>query len=278
MEAIPASLVDAAWVAARTGDPKVRLVEVDMEGTKAYEAGHIPGALGWHWKTMLWDPLRREFPDPETMAARLGAAGIGNETIVVFYGEPIQFGTYGWWVLRYCGHRDVRLLDGGRTRWVREGRPLVKETPAVTPMRYTPAAPVPSMRVLRDEVLRRLGDPGAVLVDVRSPEEYRGERVAPPGRPDDGAERAGRIPGAVHLHFLDLLREDGTFKDRDEVRRQCKALGVTPERETIVYCRLSHRASLVSFALTELLGYSRVRNYDGSWTEWGSVVGAPIER
>jgi thiosulfate/3-mercaptopyruvate sulfurtransferase len=277
VEAIPASLVDAAWVAARMGDPKVRLIEVDMEGTKAYEAGHIPGAFGWHWKTVLWDPLRREFPDPETMAARLGAAGIGNETTVVFYGEPIQFGTYGWWVLRYCGHRDVRLLDGGRTRWVREGRPLVKETPAVTPMRYTPAAPVPSMRVLRDEVLRRLGDPGAVLVDVRSPEEYRGERAAP-GRPDDGAERAGRIPGAVHLHFLDLLREDGTFKDRDEVRRQCKARGVTPERETIVYCRLSHRASLVSFALTELLGYSRVRNYDGSWTEWGSVVGAPIER
>ena len=170
------------------------------------------------------------------------------------------------------------MLDGGRTRWVREGRPLVKETPAVTPVRYTQAAPVPSMRVLRDEVLRRLGDPGAVLVDVRSPEEYRGERVAPPGRPDDGAERAGRIPGAVHLHFLDLLREDGTFKDRDEVRRLCEARGVTPERETIVYCRLSHRASLMSFALTELLGYSRVRNYDGSWTEWGSVVGAPIER
>ncbi len=274
---MPISLVDAAWVAARAGDPKVRLVEVDMDGTKAYDAGHIAGALGWHWKTMLWDPLRREFPDPQTMAARLGAAGIGNDSTVVFYGEPLQFGTYGWWVLRYCGHRDARVLDGGRARWVREGRPLTTEVPAVTPVRYAPAAPVPSMRVLREEVLRRIGDPGTVLFDVRSPEEYRGERVAPPGRHDDDAERTGRIPGAVHLYFMDLLREDGTFKDRGEMRRLCEARGVVPGKDTIIYCRLSHRASLAFFVLTELLGYPRVRNYDGSWTEWGSVVGVPIE-
>ncbi len=272
------ALVDAAWGAAHARDPTVRLIEVDMEGTRAYERGHIPGALGCHWKTMLWDPLRREFPDPETMAGRLGAAGIGNETTVVFYGEPIQFGTYGWWVLRHGGHRDVRLLDGGRACWLREGRPLTTEVPAVVPVRYTPTAPIPALRVLREEVLRRLGDPGTVLCDVRSPEEYRGERVAPPGRPDDGAERAGRIPGAVHLHFLDLLREDGTFVAPDEMRQLCEARGVVPGKDVIVYCRLSHRASLVSFALTELLGYPRVRNYDGSWTEWGSVVGVPIER
>ena len=275
---MPISLVDAAWMAAHAEDPKVRLVEVDMDGTKAYDAGHLPGALGWHWKAMLWDPLRREFPDPQTMAARLGAAGIGNDTTVVFYGEPLQFGTYGWWVLRYCGHRDARVLDGGRARWVREGRPLTTEVPAATPVHYAPAVPVPSMRVLREEVLRRIGDPGAVLFDVRSPEEYRGERVAPPGRHDDGAERAGRIPGAVHLHFMDLLREDGTFRDRDELRRLCEGRGVVPGKDTIIYCRLSHRASLAFFVLTELLGYPRVRNYDGSWTEWGSVVGTPIER
>ncbi len=263
-EAMPESLVDAAWVVAHAGDANVRLIEVDMEGTRAYDRGHIPGALGWHWKTMLWDPLRREFPDPETMAARLGAAGIGN--------------AYGWWVLRHGGHRDVRLLDGGRACWLREGRPLTTEVPAVVPVRYTPTAPVPALRVLREEVLGRLGDPGTVLCDVRLPEEYRGERVAPPGRPDEGAERAGRIPGAVHLHFLDLLREDGTFVAPDEMRRLCEARGVVPEKDVIVYCRLSHRASLVSFALTELLGYPRVRNYDGSWTEWGSVVGVPIER
>lgn len=272
------SLVDAGWVAAHAGDPMVRLVEVNMDGTKAYEAGHIPGAVGWHWKTMLWDPLRREFPDPETMAGRLGAAGIGNDTTVVLYGEPLQFGTYGWWVLRYCGHRDARVLDGGKERWRREGRPLTTEVPPVTPVPYRPVAREPGRRVLREEVLRRLGDPGTVLFDVRSPEEYRGERVAPPERHDDGAERAGRIPGAVHLHFRELLREDGTFKDREEMRRLCAARGVTPDKDIIVYCRLSHRASLVSFALTELLGYPRVRNYDGSWTEWGSVVGAPIER
>jgi thiosulfate/3-mercaptopyruvate sulfurtransferase len=272
------ALVDAAWVAAHAGDANVRLIEVNMEGTRAYEGGHIPGALGWHWKTMLWDRLRREFPDPETMAARLGAAGIGNETTVVLYGEPIQFGTYGWWVLRYCGHPDVRLLDGGRTRWLREGRPLTTEVPAVVPVRYAPMPPRPSLRVLREEILRRLGDPGTVLFDVRSPEEYRGERVAPPNRHDDGAERTGRIPGAVHLHFLDLLREDQTFKAPEEMRRLCEARGVVPEKDVIVYCRLSHRASLANFALTEILGYPRVRNYDGSWTEWGSVVGVPIER
>lgn len=274
----PSALVDTAWVAAHAQDPNVRLIEVDMEGTRAYDRGHIPGALGWHWKTMLWDPLRREFPEPEAMAARLLAAGIGNETTIVFYGEPVQFGAYGWWVLRYAGHRDVRLLDGGRSRWVREGRPLTSEVPAVTPVRYTPTRCDPSLRVLREEVLRRLGDSGIVLFDVRSPEEYRGERVAPPGRPDDGAERAGRIPGAVHLHFLDLLREDATFKPPDEMRRLCEARGVTPDREVIVYCRLSHRASLACFALRELMGYPRVRSYDGSWTEWGSVVGTPIER
>jgi thiosulfate/3-mercaptopyruvate sulfurtransferase len=274
----PSALVDGAWVAAHAGEPNVRLIEVNMEGTRAYDGGHIPGALGWHWKTMLWDPLRREFPDPETMAARLGAAGIGNETTVVFYGEPIQFGTYGWWVLRYCGHPDVRLLDGGRTRWLREGRPLTTEVPAVAPVRYAPMPSRPSLRVLREEILRRLEDPGTVLFDVRSPEEYRGERVAPPNRHDDGAERTGRIPGAVHLHFLDLLREDQTFKAPEEMRRLCEARGVVPEKDVIVYCRLSHRASLANFALTEILGYPRVRNYDGSWTEWGSVVGVPIER
>jgi len=277
-EGRPKALVDAAWVAAHAGDPSVRLIEVDMEGTRGYEGGHIPGALGWHWKTVLWDPLRREFADPETMAARLGAAGIGNETTVVLYGEPIQFGTYGWWALRYCGHPDVRLLDGGRTRWLREGRPLTTEVPAVAPVRYVPVPPRPSLRALREEILGRLGDPGTVLFDVRSPEEYRGERVAPPNRPDDGAERAGRIPGAVHLHFLDLLREDQTFKAPEEMRRLCEARGVVPEKEIIVYCRLSHRASLANFALTQILGYPRVRNYDGSWTEWGSVVGVPIER
>lgn len=272
------ALVDAAWVAARGQDPGVRLIEVDMEGTRAYERGHVPGAIGWHWKTMLWDPLRRDFPDAETMAARLGAAGIGNDTTVIFYGEPLQFGAYGWWVLRYCGHRDVRVLDGGKTRWAKEGRALTTEVPAVVPVRYVPMKHEPSLRVLRDEVLRRLGDPGTILFDVRSPEEYRGERVAPPGRPDDGAERAGRIPGAVHLHFMDLLREDGTFKPAAEMRRLCEERGVTPDKEVIVYCRLSHRASLACFALTEFLGYPRVRNYDGSWTEWGSVVGVPIER
>jgi thiosulfate/3-mercaptopyruvate sulfurtransferase len=272
-------LVDAAWVAAHAEDPAVRLVEVNMEGTKAYERGHIPGAAGWHWKTALWDNRRREFPDPQAMAARLGAAGIGNDTTVVFYGEPLQFGTYAWWALTYGGHRDARVLDGGKVRWQREGRPLTTAVPpGPAPVPYASTAPHPAMRILREEVLRCLGNPGTVLLDVRSPEEYRGERVAPPGRADDGAERAGRIPGAVHLHFSDLLQEDGCFKPPEDMRGLCEACGVTPDKEVVVYCRLSHRASLVSLALTRLLGYPRVRNYDGSWTEWGSMVGLPIER
>lgn len=274
----PGALVSAAWLAAHLDDPTVRVLEIDRDATLAYEAGYVPGAVGWHWKTMLWDPLRRDFADPATMAARLGAAGIANDTTVVVYGEPLQFGTYGWWALKYGGHRDVRLLDGGRTRWGREGRPLTTEVPAVRTVSYMPTTPDPSMRILREEVLRRLGDPHTVLFDMRSPEEYRGERVAPPGQPDDGAVRGGHIPGAVNLYFTELLEEDGTFKDAAEMRRLVQARGLGRDTDVIVYCRLSHRATLAYFALTQILGHRRVRSYDGSWTEWGSVVGMPIER
>lgn len=274
----PHALVSAAWLADHLDDPAVRVLEIDRDATLAYEAGHIRGAVGWHWKTMLWDPLRRDFADSATMAARLGAAGIANETTVVVYGEPLQFGAYGWWALAYGGHLDVRLLDGGRTRWQREGRPLTTEVPVVEPVSYAPTRPDPTMRVFREEVLRGLGDPRAVLFDLRSPEEYRGERVAPPGQPDDGAVRGGHIPGAVNLYFTELLEEDGTFKDALAMRRMLEARGLDSDKEVIVYCRLSHRATLAYFVLTRILRHPRVRCYDGSWTEWGSVVGIPIER
>ncbi len=271
-------LVDTEWVASHLDDPRVRVVEVNRVGTEAYEIGHIPGALGWNWKAALWDVRMREFPTPEEMARRLGVAGIRNDTTIVFYGVPVQYRTYPYWVLRLLGHPDVRLLDGGKTRWQEEGRPLTREVPSVRPVPYTPTTPNLAVRILREEVLGSLGKPGVAILDVRSPEEYRGERVAPPGHPDDGAERTGRIPGAKHLYFMELLNGNGTFKDPTEIQRLVEERGITPDKEVIVYCRLSHRASLAWFALHELLGYQKVRSYDGSWTEWGSVVGVPIER
>lgn len=272
------ALVNTEWVAQHVEDPTVRLVEVDRVGTESYLCGHIPGAVGWHWKQQLWDPHDREFPAPDVLAGRLGAAGISRDTTIVVHGDPVQFGTYAWWALTYCGHPDVRLLDGTKTRWIREGRPLTTDVVAPAPVRYEPARRLPSMRILREEVLASLGRSDTILVDLRSPEEYRGERVAPPGMPDDGAERAGHIPGARHLYFSEMLHDDETFRPVDELRALWAARGATPDKHVVVYCRLSHRATLAYFVLTQLLAYPRVRSYDGSWTEWGSVVGVPIAR
>lgn len=272
------ALVDTDWLAARLGDPSVRVVQIDREDVEGYPAGHIPGAVGWQWKAALWHPVERRFPDPDDFAARMGAAGIGPDTTVVLYGVPVQYGTYGWWVLRLCGHRDVRLLDGGLTKWRREGRPVTTEAPAVTPVAHAPPEPDERVRAGREAVLRALDDPRAVLLDHRSAEEYAGTRVNIPGPYDHGAERGGRIPGARHVPFDTLLNGDDSF-------RSAEALGAifaphVPDRDTpvICYCRLSHRATLARFAMTELLGYRNVRVYDGSWTEWGSMVGMPIER
>lgn len=276
------ALVTPDWLAEHRDDPGVCLIEIagmGQEQLQAYRDGHVPGAHPWHWKQMLWDPVARDFPSPDTMAARLGAAGIGNDTTVVFYGEEVQFGIYAWWVLRYCGHRDVRVLDGARYRWRNQGRPLVREAPpARAAATYRPAARDETMRVLRDEVLRRLGDPRVALLDMRSPEEYRGERVSPPNVPDFGAERTGRIPGAAHLYYLELLEEDRSFRSPEALRAVLAERGVDASREVVAYCRLSHRATVLHFAMTQLLGMPRVRVYDGSWIEWGNLVGAPIEK
>lgn len=274
----PNSLVTADWLAGHADDPNLRLVEINWEGTVAYDEGHLPGALGWNWKDALWDPLERQFPDAATFASRLGAAGIGPDTTVILYGVPVQFGTYAWWVFRYCGHRDVRMLDGGKTRWLAEGRPLTTDIPAPAPARYTADTPAPAMRAGREDVMAAISDPAVVILDHRSPEEYRGERVGVPGKPDVGAERAGRIPGAIHLPFDALINEDETFRSKEEL--EALILPHLPHRDSpvISYCRLAHRATLASFAMTEILGLPNIRVYDGSWTEWGSLVGAPIER
>ena len=267
----------------RLDDPGLRLVHIDWVGTETYDQGHIPGAIGWNWKDWLWDALVREFPSPQEFARRCGISGIANDTTVVFYGEPVQFGTYAWWVFKYMNHEDVRLLDGGWRRWKAAGLPLVTERQVVQPVSYEPSDNIRrSMRASREEILASLDDfkagTRAVLLDHRSPEEFRGELVNVPGKPDVGAERYGRIPGAKHLHYTDFLQPDTSFKSRDELKALLASRGATPDKRIVSYCRLSHRATLAYFVMTELLGYDKVKSYDGSWTEWGSMVGMPIER
>lgn len=275
-----AALVTTEWLEAHLDDPTMRVIEVLADDAATdYEDGHIPGAIRWFWKDACWHETDREFATPEEMAERLGAIGVRETDTIVLYGSRIQFSTYALWALRMAGHPDVRILDGSRLKWLAEGRPTQVEAPAVTPVAYTPQVGDASSRLGRDDVRAHLDDPGRLLLDVRSPEEYGGERVGLAGA-DHGAERYGRIPGAVHLFFRELLNEDDTFKDPEELRPILEGVGITSdsERETVVYCRLSHRATLAWFTMTELLGLEGVRVYDGSWTEWGSIVGFPVER
>jgi thiosulfate/3-mercaptopyruvate sulfurtransferase len=276
------ALVTTEWMAAHLDDPNVRLIDIaglGQDQLQAYKAGHIPGATPWKWKDMLWDERRRDFPEPAEFARRLGQAGISNDTHVVFYGEGMQFGVYAWWTFRYCGHRNVSLLDGGRTRWKAEGRPLVTDEPKPRPAAaYREVARDETMRILRDDVLAAVEGGSSVILDGRSPEEYQGTRVGGPGGPDVGAVRAGRIPGARHLHYTDLLDADQRFKPENELRKLVEARGAARASTIIAYCRMSHRATVLYFVLTQILGYDKVRVYDGSWTEWGNLVGVPVEK
>ena len=280
-DAMTDKLVSTAWLEDHLDDACVRVIEIcATEDRAVYREGHVPGALGWFWKECCWHDTDREFVAPEVLAQRLGAAGVGSDAIVVLYGEPVQYGVYAYWAFTMAGQADLRLLDGGRTKWLAEGRPLSRDEPEYQSVDYLPRVGDTTMRIGRDDIRDRLGAPGRLVLDVRSPEEYAGERVMPPPDFDHGAERKGRIPGAVHLYYRDLLNDDDSFKPVAELRAIVDAVGVTPAQanEIVVYCRLSHRATLVWFALTYLLGYPNVKIYDGSWTEWGSIVGFPIER
>lgn len=276
------ALVTPEWLAAQAGNPDVMLIEVagmGQEQMPAYRAGHLPGAHVWPWKETLWDEYRRDFPSPADFAHRLGDAGIAPGTTVVFYGEGVQFGIYAWWAFRYCGHDNVKVLDGARYRWKAEGRPLTAEVPAPRQAVSCPIRPRNErMRIGRDEVLAALGQPGKVILDGRSAEEYAGRRVGGPEGPDVGAVRYGRIPGAKHLYFEDFLETDKRFKPASELRDIVAARGAVPGADIITYCRMSHRATVLYFTLVHLLGYDQVRVYDGSWTEWGNLVGVPVER
>ena len=277
------SLVSTAWLEDHLADPDLRIIEVcNIRDDKTYREGHIPGALWFYWKTACWHETDRDFITPAAMAEIFGRLGIGPQSTVVLYGDPVQFGSYAFWAFTMAGHANLRLLDGGRRKWVMEGRPLSKDVPRFAAVAYpAPPAGPSSMRIGRDNVREHLREPRRLLLDLRSPEEYSGERVSDYSfKTDHGAERTGRIPGAVHLYFKELLNEDDSFKSPGELRRMLAAACVAPEQfdEVVCYCRLSHRATIGWLALGQLLGLPNVKIYDGSWTEWGSIVGFPIEK
>jgi thiosulfate/3-mercaptopyruvate sulfurtransferase len=274
----PDVLVETAWVAEHLKDPNLRIVEVDVD-TTAYDQGHVPGAVAFNWKTELEDQLRRDIPSKAQFEELLGTRGIGNDHTVIFYGDNNNwFAAWAYWLFQYNGHKTAKVMNGGRKKWVDEGRPLVKDAPSYPRTKYTAKEPDASVRAFRDDVHQRLGKTGAGLVDVRSPKEFSGELLAPENLPQEGAQRGGHIPGAANIPWGMAVREDGTFKSAEELKALYEGKGITPDKEIIAYCRIGERSSHTWFVLKSLLGYPRVRNYDGSWTEWGSLVGVPIER
>jgi thiosulfate/3-mercaptopyruvate sulfurtransferase len=271
-------LVDTDWALKHLTASGVRFVEVDVD-TEAYAQGHLPGAVGWNWTSQLTDGLRRDIATREDFERLLRESGIGPDTTVVLYGDNNNwFAAWAYWQLKLYGHRDVRLLDGGRKKWLELGLETTTDVPAPTPTDYELPEPSFDLRAFRDDILGRIGDGGFALVDVRSGPEFSGELFAPANLPQEGAQRAGHIPGAANVPWASAVRDDGTFKSIEELRSLYASKGVTPDKDVVAYCRIGERSSHTWFVLHELLGYDRVRNYDGSWTEWGSLVGAPIEK
>ena len=275
-------LVSTQWLADRLDDPTVVILEVSIDPfDKAdYLIGHIPGAHFVYWKDLLWHDSDREFASPEVLAERLRALGVNNTTTVALVGDPFQFAAYAYWVMTMSGLEErCRLVDGGRRTWLAEERPLTTDVSEAAAGNLTPGVTDAGPRIGRDEIRAGLGPDGPLLIDMRSPEEYRGERVSPPWLAfDHGAERGGHIPGAQNLFIDNVLTDTGTLLPTDELRARFEAVGVADDTEIVTYCRLSHRGSLAWFILTRLLGEQNVRVYDGSWTEWGSIVGFPVER
>ncbi len=270
-------LVDAEWAVQHLDDPNVRFVEVDVD-TAAYAEGHIPGAVAWNWTSQLSDGVRRDIVGRDELQQLLGDSGIGSETTVVLYGDNNNwFAAWAYWQLKLFGVEDVRILDGGRKYWIANDLPTTTEVPSYEPTGIQLGAADFSHRAFRDDVLAQIDSAGA-LVDVRSPAEFSGELLAPAALPQEGAQRAGHVPGAANIPWATAVNDDGTFKPADQLREIYGAKGITPHRDVIAYCRIGERSSHTWFVLHELLGFERVRNYDGSWTEYGSLVGVPIEK
>ncbi|UCC71679.1 MAG: sulfurtransferase [Gemmatimonadota bacterium] len=273
----PESLVTTQWVADHLDGSDLKVVEVDVDSA-VYEDGHIRGAIGWNWQTQLMDGLRRDLTSKESLEKLLCEGGISNDDTIVLYGDNNNwFAAYAYWLLEYYGHKNLRLMDGGRVKWLEEGREITRAHPQNPPSDYRVRGSFEGVRAYRQEVERavKLGLP---LVDVRSPDEYTGKIIAPPGLPET-AQRGGHIPGARNVPWSSAVNEDGTFKSRAELEQvYYREQGVAGDTQVITYCRIGERSSHTWFVLKYLLGYSDVKNYDGSWTEWGNLVGAPIAK
>jgi thiosulfate/3-mercaptopyruvate sulfurtransferase len=275
----PEVLVDVEWALAHLTDPKVRVAEVDYDPTSNYNQGHIPGAVLFDWKKDINDPVRRDIVSREQLEQLLSRSGIGNETTLLLYGDFNNwFAAFAFWVLKYYGLKDVRLINGGRKKWIEEDKPLTKEQSAFAATDLKLSNGDDSIRAYLDEVRRLAATGKTSLVDVRSPKEYSGEILAPPEYPTEHAQRGGHIPGAVNIPWAQAVKDDGTFKSPQELALLYESKGVTPGKDVIAYCRIGERSSHTWFVLTYLLGYPNVKNYDGSWTEWGNLVRYPVEK
>jgi thiosulfate/3-mercaptopyruvate sulfurtransferase len=274
----PEVLVSTDWVAEHANDPNVAVVEVNVD-TELYDQGHIPGAIGWSWKTQLSDNVRRDILSKADLEALLSSSGVGTDSTVILYGDSNNwFAAWAFWQLKVYGHPDVRLMDGGRRKWAAEGRAMTTDAPAISPTSYIAAEADNSLRAFLPEVRTSVQSGAIELVDVRSPAEFSGEILAPPGLPET-CQRGGHIPGASNIPWGKAVNDDdGTFRTVDELIDIYRTAGITGEKPIVAYCRIGERSSHSWFVLRYLIGYDNVKNYDGSWTEWGNLVGAPVER
>jgi len=274
----PEVLVTTDWVAQHLGDKNIRLIEVDVDTTQ-YENGHIRGAIGWNWQTQLQDPVRRDIISQQQLEGYLSQAAITDSTTIVLYGDNNNwFAAYAFWLLQYYGHTKVKLMNGGRKKWLAENREITTEAPSYLATKYQVKKLEPTLRATREYVFNILGKKSFALVDVRSVDEYTGKVIAPPGMTET-AQRGGHIPGARNIPWSQAVNEDGTFKSFNDLKALYEGKGITSDKDEVVaYCRIGERSSHSWFVLKHLLGYQKVRNYDGSWTEWGNLVNAPIEK